>query len=496
MKYVLSLDQGTTSSRAIVFDHDARVVASDQYEFPQLFPEPGWVEHDAEVIWRTQWKAIEGALAKAGIGWDSIEAIGITNQRETVVAWDAETNKPIGNAIVWQDRRTSAICDSLRESGKEKWIQERTGLLVDPYFSASKMRWILDNRTEAEDLLQSGSLRFGTIDSWLVWNLSAGYSHVTDVSNASRTQLMNLESCDWDAELLELFGVPEEILPTIVNSSGMLASTDAGVTGGREIPISGIAGDQQAALFGQLCFEPGMTKSTYGTGCFILMQIGETPIHSKNRLLTTVAWRMKGKVEYALEGSVFMGGASVQWLRDQLGIIEESKDVEALASQVSNSGDVVVVPAFTGLGAPHWDPYARGSIFGLTRGSSAAHIARATLEAIAFQVKDVVSAMESDVGGALKSLQADGGASANDLLMQIQANFCGVDVRCPKILETTALGAAFLAGLATGFWRSKEELADLVKSDRSFAPKMDKAQRERDWSLWHQAVERAKGWVR
>lgn len=478
----------------MVLDRQARVVAVGQEEFPQLFPKPGWVEHDAEAIWASQKNSIDAAFAKVGIGWDSIEAIGITNQRETVVAWDADSGEAIGTAIVWQDRRTADFCEELQSASKESWIQDRTGLLLDPYFSAGKMRWILENRPEATKLAAVGRLRLGTIDSWLVWKLSGGRSHVTDVSNASRTQLMDLRSCQWDTELLELFGVPKESLPQIVDSSGELAMTSAKMSSGREVPICGIAGDQQAALFGQLCFKPGMVKSTYGTGCFVLMNVGKGPAVSRNKLLSTVAWRVGGVTEYALEGSVFVGGSAVQWLRDQLGVIKKASDIEELAGSVPDSDGVVVVPAFTGLGAPYWDPYARGAIFGLTRGSSVAHIARAVLDGIANQVSDVVVAMASDSGRELRELRADGGASANELLMQIQADVSGAVVSCPKILETTALGAGFLAGLAVGFWESKEALAELIEPDRTYEPAMDKEAREIRMTRWRKAVERSLEW--
>ncbi|MDQ8179242.1 glycerol kinase GlpK [Pelagicoccus sp. SDUM812005] len=494
MKYILSLDQGTTSSRAVLLDEKGQIVATGQEEFPQLFPKPGWVEHDPEAIWSSQWNSIEKALEAADCGWDAVAAIGITNQRETVVAWDADSGEALGTAIVWQDRRTADFCATLRDAGKESWIQERTGLLLDPYFSAGKMKWIRENRPEAAALAEEGRLRFGTIDTWLVWKLSGGSCYVTDVSNASRTQLMDLRSCSWDAELRELFGVPESALPRIVDSSGELAMTAAEVTGGREIRIGGIAGDQQAALFGQLCFQPGMVKSTYGTGCFVLMNVGRGPAVSRNRLLSTVAWRIAGQVEYALEGSVFVGGSAVQWLRDQLGVIKSASEVEALASQVEDADGVVVVPAFTGLGAPYWDPHARGAIMGLTRGSSAAHIARAILDGIANQVGDVVEAMESDSGRELKELRADGGASANALLMQIQADVAGAEVSCPKILETTALGAGFLAGLAVGFWKSREELVALVEADRSYQPALGDEERRQRLAKWRKAVRRSLAW--
>lgn len=468
-------------------------MAAEQFEFEQLFPRAGWVEHDPEAIWESQWRAVEGALEKAGIDWEAIAGIGITNQRETVVAWDAETGEAVGNAIVWQDRRTASFCSELREAGKESWIQERSGLLLDPYFSGSKMRWILENRAEAKELATEGRLRFGTVDSWLVWKLSGGRSHVTDVSNASRTQLMDLKRCVWDSELLDTFGIEETMLPRIVDSSGELAETSADLTG-VAVPIGGIAGDQQAALFGQLCFSPGLVKCTYGTGCFILMNVGNEPVASGNRLLGTVGWRMGGETVYALEGSVFVGGAAVQWLRDQLGVIQSAAEIEALAKTVEDSDGVVVVPAFTGLGAPYWDPYARGSIMGLTRGSNRAHIARAVLEGIANQVSDVVEAMARDSGRELERMQADGGASANDLLMQIQSDLTGVEVSCPKNLETTAMGAAFLAGLAVGYWGSREELKSRVQADRSFKPAISGEERAERLRKWRRAVERCREW--
>ncbi len=478
----------------MLLDEKGHIVAAGQEEFPQLFPTPGWVEHDPEAIWSSQHNSIKVAFEKAGCGWESVQAIGITNQRETVVAWDSETGDAVGTAIVWQDRRTAGFCDQLKEEGKESWIQDRTGLLLDPYFSAGKMKWILENRPEAAELATRGRLRFGTVDTWLVWKLSEGSCYVTDVSNASRTQLMDLRSCQWDTELLDLFGVPESALPEIVDSSGELAETSPELSGGRAVPIAGIAGDQQAALFGQLCFQPGMVKSTYGTGCFVLMNVGRGPAVSRNKLLSTVAWRIDGKTEYALEGSVFVGGSAVQWLRDQLGVIQNASDIEELAGRVDSSDGVVVVPAFTGLGAPYWDPYARGAIMGLTRGSSVAHIARAVLDGIANQVSDVVQAMASDAGRELKELRADGGASANGLLMQIQADVTGSVVSCPRILETTALGAGFLAGLAVGYWDSREALVELVEPDRSYEPAMEEAERSQRMSKWRKAVERSLQW--
>lgn len=494
VKFILSLDQGTTSSRAVLLDEKGHIVAAGQEEFPQLFPKPGWVEHDPEAIWSSQCSAIETAFANAACSWESVRAIGITNQRETVVAWDSETGVAVGTAIVWQDRRTAGLCDELKAAGKESWIQDRTGLLLDPYFSAGKMKWILENRGEAAELASQGRLRFGTVDSWLVWKMSGGRSYVTDVSNASRTQLMDLRSCQWDTELLELFGVREAFLPTIVDSSGELAKTSPELSGGLTVPITGIAGDQQAALFGQLCFRPGMVKSTYGTGCFVLMNVGRGPAVSRNKLLSTVAWRIGGKTEYALEGSVFAGGSAVQWLRDQLGIIKTASDVEELARRVESAEGVVVVPAFTGLGAPYWDPYARGAVLGLTRGSSAAHIARAVLDGIANQVSDVVRAMASDAGREFTELRADGGASVNGLLMQIQADVTGSVVSCPRILETTALGAGFLAGLAVGYWDSREALVELVEPDRRYVPEMEESERIQRMAQWGKAVERSLQW--
>lgn len=479
----------------MLFDKDAAVVASEQYEFRQKFPRSGWVEHDAEEIWESQYRAITGVLAQANCDWSEVASIGITNQRETVVAWDGRSGEALGNAIVWQDRRTARYCAELKAEGKESWIQDRTGLLLDPYFSASKMRWILEQRPEAMALLEEGNLRLGTVDAWLTWKLSGGASFITDVSNASRTLLMDLRTCEWDAELLELFGVDEGCLPRIVDSCGALARTSAEVTGGREISITGIAGDQQAALFGQLCFEPGMVKCTYGTGCFILMNTGKSPAVSRNKLLSTVAWRMNGKTEYALEGSVFVGGSAVQWLRDELGLIRSASEIEALARSVDDADGVLLVPAFTGLGAPYWDPYARGSLLGLTRGSSSAHIARATLDGIAYQVCDVAAAMASDAGRELGEIRADGGASANSLLMQIQADLSGSEVSCPEKLETTAMGAAFLAGLGIGFWESQEALAKLVKTHRRFRPTMCEGDREKRLSRWARAVERSREWA-
>ena len=495
MSYILALDQGTTSSRAILFDKEAQIAGVGQNEFPQIFPQPGWVEHDVEKIWETQRQSIEAALKSASANWSDVEAIGITNQRETVVVWNRETGKPISNAIVWQDRRTASFCENLKTEGKEEWIQSKTGLLLDPYFSATKIKWILDETPGARELAKTGSLAVGTMDTWLIWNLTEGRSHITDVSNASRTLLMDLRSLQWDEDLLELFEIPPPLLPEIVDSSGSLATSSKNITS-EPIPISGIAGDQQAALFGQVCFEPGMAKNTYGTGCFLLMNVGENATLSRNRLLSTVAWRIAGKTEYALEGSVFIGGALVQWLRDELKIIDSAADVEALANQVEDSGGVTIVPAFSGLGAPYWDPYARGAIFGLTRGSSRSHIARAALEGIASQVSDIAEAMEDDSGRKMESLQVDGGASANALLMQMQSDLLGSPVRCSAIAETTALGAAFLAGLAAGFWKSKSELSSLWEERCRYEPEVEEAIREEKRRVWKDSVERTKGYAR
>jgi glycerol kinase len=495
VSFILSLDQGTTSSRAILFNRDAEIVAVGQSEFQQFYPKPGWVEHDAAEIWKTQIESAREALKQASASWQDVEAIGITNQRETVVLWDRETSEPIANAIVWQDRRTAEFCDALKAEGKEAWIQEKTGLLLDPYFSATKIKWMLDERPELRARAEAGELAVGTIDSWLIWNLSGGQAHITDVSNACRTLLMDLRTCEWDDALLELFDIPRSILPEIVDSSGKLAETSVDTTE-VSIPIAGIVGDQQAALFGQACFEPGMVKNTYGTGCFILINVGTEPAVSKNKLLSTIAWRIDGKTEYALEGSVFIGGALVQWLRDELKIIESASEIEELAGQVEDSGGVTIIPAFSGLGAPYWDPYARGAILGITRGSSRAHIARAALEGIAFQVADVAQVMEEDSGRELESLQADGGASANDILMQIQADLLGVTIRCSQLAETTALGAAFMAGLAVGYWESQESLSALWKESRRFDAKTDVEQRETALRKWRRSIERIRDYDR
>jgi glycerol kinase len=487
MKHVLALDQGTTSSRAIVFDENGGMRAVAQKEFRQIFPQPGWVEHDADEIWSTQLGVSVEAVAQAGLKNTDIAAIGITNQRETTVVWDRRTSKPICNAIVWQDRRTADRCRALKTAGHEKLFRERTGLVLDPYFSGTKLAWILDNVPDARARAEKGELAFGTVDSWLVWKLTDGQAHVTDPSNASRTLLFNIQTGEWDSELLKILNVPRSLLPEVRSSSEVYGQM-------KGIPIAGIAGDQQAALFGQLCTEPGLAKNTYGTGCFMLMNTGTRLVTSKNQLLTTVAWRLGNRTEYALEGSVFVAGAVVQWLRDSLGIIRTSADVEALAKSVPDSGGVYFVPAFVGLGAPHWDPYARGSILGLTRGSTAAHIARAALESISFQTAEVMQAMQADSGIQLKELRVDGGASRNDLLMQFQADTLGIPVIRPAVSETTAWGAACLAGLATGVWSSPRELTKCWKADKSFTPQNSSREQGR-LAEWRRAVDRAKAWV-
>src|SRR6266550_5438443 len=491
MKYILALDQGTTSSRAIVFDQRGAIVASAQQEFRQIFPKPGWVEHDPQEIWATQSNVAAQAILKAGLVATDIAAIGITNQRETTVVWERATGKPICNAIVWQDRRTAPACDRLKARGLAPKIRKKTGLVVDAYFSGTKLQWILKNVPGAKARARAGELAFGTVDSWLVWNLTGGQRHVTDTSNASRTMLFNIHNGDWDSELLRLFGVPRAILPEVRCSSEVYGET---TLFGGAIPIAGIAGDQQAALFGQACTRPGMVKNTYGTGCFMLMHTGDKPITSKNNLLTTVAWRIGGRTEYALEGSIFIAGAVVQWLRDGLGIIASSGEVESLAAQVPDNGGVYLVPAFAGLGAPHWDQYARGLLAGVTRGTTAAHIARAALEGIAFQVADVLRAMEADAKIKLKELRVDGGASANNLLMQFQSNLLGVPVVRPKVTETTALGAAYLAGLAVGYWTDQNHIAAQWQVDRRFTPAMKPPQRKQLETGWRKALERARGW--
>ncbi|MCC2634295.1 MAG: glpK [Ramlibacter sp.] len=503
MKYILALDQGTTSSRAIVFDRQGEVVAVAQREFQQIFPQPGWVEHDAREIWATQHavalEALDALEETSGASRGSdIAGIGITNQRETTLLWDRETGHPVANAIVWQDRRTAGRCDQLRLQGHAARIQRKTGLVIDAYFSGTKLEWLLDNVPGARDRAEAGELAFGTIDSWLVWNLTAGRVHATDASNASRTMLFNLHTQDWDDELLKLLRVPRAVLPDVVPSSGVIAESDSSVFGAA-LPIAGIAGDQQAATFGQACFAPGMAKNTYGTGCFMLMNTGAQPVASRNRLLTTVGWQGPPglhRTAYCLEGSVFMAGATVQWLRDGLQVIKSAAEVESLAAQVDDTGDVYLVPAFAGLGTPDWDGYARGTLVGMTRGTTRAHIARAALEAVALQSADVFGAMTRDARIPLRELRVDGGASRNNLLMQMQADFLGVPVVRPQVTETTALGAAYLAGLATGFWRDAEEISAQWQVDRRFEPHMGENDRTAKLARWREAVERAKGWAR
>jgi glycerol kinase len=492
MRYVLALDQGTTSSRAIVFDEGGRPLAAAQKEFRQFFPQPGWVEHDAEEIWRTQLACVRAALRKAQLGPERLAAIGITNQRETVVVWDRNTGKPVHNAIVWQDRRTAARCEALKKEGLAPTIAAKTGLVIDPYFSATKLAWFLEAIPRLRARAERGELAFGTIDTWLAWKLSGGGLHITDPSNASRTMLYDIHRGAWDDDLLRLFRVPRAMLPEVRPSSEIYGASMKGLLGA-EVPISGLAGDQQAALFGQACHEAGMAKNTYGTGCFLLLNTGDKAIASRNGLITTCAAEA-GVKQFALEGSVFIGGAVVQWLRDGLRLIRKSVDVEKLALSVPDSGGVYFVPAFTGLGAPHWDPYARGTVVGLTRGSTAGHIARAALESIAFQSAELLHAMEQDSGQPSKELRVDGGAAANDLLMQFQADLLGVAVVRPKVLETTALGAAYLAGLATGVWASREEIAKQWKVAKRFEPKMKREEAARRMEEWKRALDRARDW--
>jgi glycerol kinase len=493
LSYVLSLDQGTTSSRALLFDRSGAVQSVAQREFKQIFPEPGWVEHDPEEIAASQIAVAAEALAKANAQPRDVAAIGITNQRETTIVWDRTTGKPVYNAIVWQDRRTAAFCNQLKSQGHENLIQQRTGLLIDAYFSASKISWILDHVPNARPLAESGRLAFGTVDSWLIWKLTGGRAHVTDASNASRTMLFNLHSGSWDNDLLDLFRIPASMLPSVRPSSEVYGEVSS-VPGLNGIAIAGIAGDQQAALFGQRCTRPGLTKNTYGTGCFMLQSTGNRAVASTSRLLTTVAWKIADTTDYALEGSVFVGGAVVQWLRDGLGIIRSSSEVEALANSVSDNGGVYFVPAFVGLGAPHWDSYARGAIFGLTRGSNAGHIARAALESIAYQVADLMDAVQTDTNTPLKELRVDGGASANDALMQFQADTLGVPVVRPAMTETTALGAAFLAGLGVGFWKDLRTVYEMPRAERQFEPCLPPSKVEAMRQRWREAISRAKSW--
>jgi glycerol kinase len=495
--YVLALDQGTTSSRAMIFDHDGRVVASAQQEFRQIYPQPGWVEHDPLEIWNSQLDCARQALLAAGCTAADLAAIGITNQRETTLIWDRATGEPIANAIVWQDRRTAGACAALHASGVESRVTAMTGLVLDPYFSATKIAWLLDNVPGARARAERGELAFGTVDTWLIWQFTHGGVHVTDVSNASRTLLFNLRTLDWDEELLTLFNVPRALLPRVVPSSDVIATCAPDILGAA-VKIAGVAGDQQAATFGQACFAPGMAKNTYGTGCFMLMNSGLAPRASRNRLLCTVGWRLgaKGADTFCLEGSVFVAGAVVQWLRDGLGFFESSGEVETLAAQVSDNGGVYLVPAFAGLGSPYWDPNARGLMIGITRGTTRAHVARAALEAIAFQSAELLAAMQNDAGSTLTTLRVDGGASRNDLLMQFQADLVGVPVVRPAVTETTALGAAYLAGLAVGFWSGTDEISTLWRGERRFEPDIAAGKREELMGEWKRALERARNWAR
>ena len=486
-QYILSFDQGTTSSRAIVFDHTGAIISVAQKEFKQIFPQPGWVEHDANEIWSTQLGVAAEAVTKAGLTIQQIAAIGITNQRETTVVWDKHTGMPIFHAIVWQDRRTAAYCDELKAAGHAQMIQSKTGLIIDAYFSATKLKWILDHVEGARAKAEKGELCFGTIDSWLVWKLTNGQVHVTDVSNASRTMLFNIHSLTWDKELLQLFNIPASILPQVKSSSEVYGHTQNILTA-HNIPIAGIAGDQQAALFGQLCTQPGMVKNTYGTGCFMLMNTGEKAVRSQNHLLTTIAWSINGITQYALEGSVFIAGAVVQWLRDGLKIIRSSKEVETLAATVKDSDGVYVVPAFAGLGAHYWNQHARGTITGITRGTTGGHIARASLDSIAYQTMDVLKAMEADAGITIKELRVDGGATANNLLMQFQSDVLNAKVVRPIVTETTALGAAYLAGLAVGYWKNVEDIQQQWQMDRTFTPQISEDQRQQLSKGWKRAV--------
>ncbi len=494
-KYVMAFDAGTTSNRCILFNEKGEIVSSAQKEFTQIFPRPGWVEHDANEIWATQLGVAVEAMGKIGATAGDIAAIGITNQRETTIVWDKRTGEPVCNAIVWQCRRTSAYCDQLRSQGLAETIRQKTGLVVDAYFSATKIRWILENVPGARTRAERGELLFGTVETWLIWKLTGGRVHVTDYSNASRTMLFNINTLTWDRELLELLDIPASMLPNPVPSSQVFGDTDPSFFGG-PIPIAGAAGDQQAALFGQTCFEPGQAKNTYGTGCFLLMNTGERPVFSQNGLVTTVAWGLDGRVNYALEGSIFVAGAAIQWLRDEMRLIESAADSEYHASKVPDSGGCYVIPAFTGLGAPHWDQYARGTIVGLTRGVNKNHIIRATLESIAYQVSDVLTAMRQDSGIALTDLKVDGGASANNVLMQIQADILQTMVHRPRCVETTALGAAYLAGLAVGYWSGKEDVVRNWATDRTFIPSISVQERDRRLAGWDRAVRRSFDWAR
>ena len=495
-KYIMALDQGTTSSRAILFDKEGNIIATSQKEFTQIYPKPGWVEHNAMEIWGSQSGVMREVLETNSISPDEIAAIGITNQRETTIVWDKNTGKPIYNAIVWQCRRTSEICDEIETNGYKDMIKDKTGLILDAYFSGTKIKWILDNVEGAREKAENGELLFGTVDTWLIWNLTRGKVHVTDYSNASRTMLYNIKELKWDDEILELLNIPKSMLPEVKPSSCIYGNTDEQMLAGAQIPIAGCAGDQQSALFGQTCFEEGSAKNTYGTGCFMLMNTGEKPVESKNGLLTTIAWGVDGKVEYALEGSIFVGGAVIQWLRDELKILYNAKQSEFYATSVEDTNGVYVVPAFTGLGAPHWNMYARGCVMGLTRGANREHLVRASLESIAYQVKDVLHAMEEDSGLKLAGLKVDGGASANNFLMQFQSDILDTNINRPKVVETTALGAAYLAGLAVGFYSSKDDIKNSWIIDKEFKPNMEEAKRANLYKGWKRAVQRSLDWAK
>ena len=493
-KYIVSLDQGTTSSRAVVFNHDGDIIGMSQREFTQYYPQPGWVEHNPMEIWATQSSVLTEVLAKCNISTDEVAALGITNQRETTVVWNKHTGQPVYNAIVWQCRRTTEICEELKAAGLESHIRETTGLVLDAYFSGTKVKWILDNVEGARESAEKGDLLFGTIDTWLTWKLTNGRAHVTDVTNASRTMLFDINRLQWDETLLKALNIPSNMLPEVKSSSEVYGQTNIGGPGGTRIPVAGMAGDQQAALFGQMCHDKGMAKNTYGTGCFLLMNTGEDPVKSENGLLTTIAFGLNGKVHYALEGSVFMGGASVQWLRDELGLVRDSADTEYFASKVDHTNGVYVVPGFVGLGAPYWDPYARGAIFGLTRGANRNHIVRATLEAIAYQSRDLIEAMQQDSGIEMKQLRVDGGAVKNNFLMQFQADILNKKVVRPTVTESTAAGSAYLAGLAVGFWESIDELKSKVGVDCTYEPAMADDHRAKLYKGWKKAVERSLQW--
>ncbi len=494
-KYVMALDAGTTSNRCILFDKSGKIISIAQKEFTQYFPQPGWVEHDADEIWSTQLGVAVEAMSKVGASAEDIAAIGITNQRETAIVWDKKTGEPVCRAIVWQCRRTAAYCDQLKEQGYTDMIREKTGLIIDAYFSGTKIRWILDHVEGAREKAEKGELLFGTVETWLIWKLTKGRVHVTDYSNASRTMLFNINTLEWDQEILDLLQIPKAMLPEPMPSSCVYGHTDPSYFGG-PIPIGGAAGDQQSALFGQVCFHPGAAKNTYGTGCFLLMNTGEKPVFSQNGLVTTIAWGLDGKVEYALEGSIFVAGAAIQWLRDEMRLIDSAADSEYMAGKVKDTNGCYVVPAFTGLGAPHWDPYARGTIVGITRGVNKYHIIRATLESLAYQVNDVLGAMEADSGIPLTSLRVDGGASANDFLMQTQADIIGAPVKRPRCIETTAMGAAYLAGLAAGYWKSREEVKENWAIDQVFEPAIDEEERKQKIKGWNKAVRCSYHWAK